>query len=82
MRAECNVIRVMGYTRAASRLRSCIVNACMRVRAIGVTPSFSARPAVMLAIKDNDVSRRFVKHATRLVTTTENESSEKCGLIS
>ncbi|EGI69213.1 hypothetical protein G5I_01978 [Acromyrmex echinatior] len=58
--AECNVIRIMGYTRAASRLHSCTVGACTHMRAIGVTLPFPARPAIpaiMLAIKDNDVSR-------------------------
>lgn len=84
MRVECNVIQVMGYTRVASRYdyARVRVGACTRVRAIGVTPSFPVRltiPAVMLAIKDNDASWRFVKHAARFVITTKNESG---GLIS
>lgn len=86
--AECNVIYVMGYTRAESRYdyaRVCTVDTCTRVRAIGVTPSFPVRlviPAVMPAIKDNDASRRFAKRAARFVKTTENESDEEHALIS
>lgn len=79
------MIRVMGYMRVVSRLHSCTVGAYTHVRAIGVTLPFPARPtipAIMLVIKDNDASRRFVKRTTRLVVMTENESSEKRELIS